>query len=98
MELLPLKLNESKDDKIGARQLDLARKLRSAGRLSAEGKQKIDTRRGWDIFISWLIIALHEPSGESRWAFLLPLCCLCVGLTLPCVFGTFARVASVTQW
>jgi hypothetical protein len=44
LELLPLKLNESKNDKIGARQIDLARKLHSVGLLSAEGKQKIDTR------------------------------------------------------
>ena len=43
LELLPLKVNESKNDKIGARQIDLARKLHSAGLLSAEGKQRIDS-------------------------------------------------------
>ena len=43
LELMPLRMNESKNDKIGARQLDLARKLHSAGLLSAEAKQKIDT-------------------------------------------------------
>jgi hypothetical protein len=43
LELMPLRMNESKNDKIGARQLDLAKKLHSAGLLSAQGKQKIDT-------------------------------------------------------
>jgi len=42
LELMPLRMNESKSDKIGPRQLDLAKKLRSAGLLSTEGKQKID--------------------------------------------------------
>jgi hypothetical protein len=42
LELKPLRMNESKNDKIDPRQLDLARKLQSAGLLSAEGKQKID--------------------------------------------------------
>jgi len=43
LELMPLRMNESKNDKIGARQIDLAKKLHSAGLLSAEGKQKIDS-------------------------------------------------------
>ena len=43
LELMPLRMNESKDDKIGARQIGLACKLHSAGLLSAEGKQKIDS-------------------------------------------------------
>ena len=43
LELMPARMNSSKSDKIGARQLDLARKLHSAGLLSAEGKQKFDT-------------------------------------------------------
>lgn len=42
LELMPLRMNESKNDKIGARQIDLARKLHSAGLLSEEGKQRID--------------------------------------------------------
>ena len=42
LELMPLRMNESKHDKIGDRQLDLAKKLHAAGLLSAEGKQKID--------------------------------------------------------
>jgi len=37
LELLPLKLNESKNSKIGDRQKSLAKKLREAGLLSAEG-------------------------------------------------------------
>ena len=43
LELMPLRMNESKNDKIGARQLALAKKLHSAGLLSSEGKQKIDS-------------------------------------------------------
>jgi hypothetical protein len=41
LELMPLRMNESKNEKIGARQLDLAKKLHAAGLLSAEGKQEI---------------------------------------------------------
>lgn len=44
LELMPLRMNESKNAKIGPRQLDLARKLHSAGLLSAEGKQKIEAQ------------------------------------------------------
>lgn len=43
LELMPLRMNESKNDKIGARQLDLAKKLHAAGLLSDEGKRKIDS-------------------------------------------------------
>jgi hypothetical protein len=43
IELMPLRMNESKNDKIGPRQLALAKKLHSAGLLSAEGKQKLDS-------------------------------------------------------
>ena len=42
LELMPLRMNESKNDKVGARQLDLARKLNAAGLLSTDGKQKIE--------------------------------------------------------
>jgi hypothetical protein len=31
LELMPMRMNSSKSDKIGARQLDLARKLRAPG-------------------------------------------------------------------
>lgn len=51
LELMPLRMNESKNDKIGARQLDLAKKLHAAGLLSAEGKQKID----------------NHPPGRGAW-------------------------------
>jgi hypothetical protein len=44
LELMPLKLNEGKNDKIGARQLDLARKLRKAGLLSPEGLKAVEQR------------------------------------------------------
>ena len=40
---MPLRMNESKIDKIGARQLDLAKKLHTVCILSAKGKQKIDS-------------------------------------------------------
>ena len=43
LELMPLRMNESKNDKIGPRQLDLAKKLHAAGLLSAEGMQKINS-------------------------------------------------------
>lgn len=43
LELMPLRLNEAKSDKIGARQLDLARTLQHAGLLSAAGARKIRT-------------------------------------------------------
>jgi hypothetical protein len=43
LELMPLRMNESKNDKIGARQLDLAGKLYSAGLLSAKGKQSVES-------------------------------------------------------
>ncbi len=41
LELLPLRLNESKNDKIGDRQRSLAVKLHEAGLLSAEGLRKV---------------------------------------------------------
>jgi len=37
LEVMPLRMNESKNAKIGARQVDLARKFRAAGLLSAAG-------------------------------------------------------------
>jgi hypothetical protein len=42
LELLPLRANEAKNDKVGARQLDLARKLNKAGLLSAEGLKAVE--------------------------------------------------------
>jgi hypothetical protein len=42
LELLPLRVNEAKNDKVGARQLDLARKLRKAGLLSPEGLKAVE--------------------------------------------------------
>jgi hypothetical protein len=44
LELLPLKLNEGKNDKVGARQLDLARKLKKAGLLSPEGLKAVERK------------------------------------------------------
>lgn len=42
LELMPLRMNEGKNAKIGDRQVDLARKLRKAGLLSAEGLRKVE--------------------------------------------------------
>jgi hypothetical protein len=44
LELMPLKMNEGKNDKIGSRQLDLARKLQKAGLLSPEGLKAVERR------------------------------------------------------
>jgi hypothetical protein len=44
LELLPLKANESKNAKIGARQLDLAKKLRGAGLLSQKGFNAVNAK------------------------------------------------------
>lgn len=41
LELLPLRLNESKNSKIGNRQADLAKKLNKAGLLSDEGLRAV---------------------------------------------------------
>jgi len=40
LELMPLRVNESKNAKVGERQLALAEKLHAAGLLSREGLQK----------------------------------------------------------
>ena len=45
LELLPLRLNESKNDKIGTRQQSLAAKLHEARLLSAEGLRKVQSAR-----------------------------------------------------
>jgi hypothetical protein len=42
LELMPAKLNEAKGDKIGARQLDLARKFHRAGLLDAAGLAAVE--------------------------------------------------------
>lgn len=41
LELMPLKMNEGKNAKIGARQLDLAKQLNKAGLLSKEGMRTV---------------------------------------------------------
>jgi len=41
LEFMPLKMNRSKNDSVGARQLDLARKLRDAGLLGEAGFQRV---------------------------------------------------------
>ncbi len=45
LELMPLKKNEEKNDKVGSRQLDLARKLKKAGLLSPEGLKAVERSR-----------------------------------------------------
>ena len=42
LELMPLKMNEGKNAKIGARQVDVARKLHRAGLLSSEGLKAVE--------------------------------------------------------
>ena len=44
LELMPLRMNEGKNDKIGARQLDLARKLHKAGLLSSGGLRAVERK------------------------------------------------------
>jgi len=44
LELLPLKLNESKNSKIGDRQRDLAKRFHAAGLLSDAGLKAVETR------------------------------------------------------
>ena len=41
LEFMPLRMNESKNDKLGARQTDLARKFNKAGLLSDEGLKAV---------------------------------------------------------
>ena len=41
LEFMPLKMNQSKNDKVGARQLDVARKLHDAGLLGDAGFQRV---------------------------------------------------------
>lgn len=43
LELMPLRMNAGKQAKVGARQLDLARKLHKAGLLSAEGLRAVES-------------------------------------------------------
>jgi len=42
LELMPLRMNEEKNAKIGARQVDLARRLHKAGLLSTEGLRAVE--------------------------------------------------------
>ena len=44
LELMPLKMNEGKNAKIGARQVDLGRKLHKAGLLSPEGLNAVERK------------------------------------------------------
>lgn len=44
LELLPLKLNESKNDKIGDRQRRLAKQFHAAGLLSTAGLKAVESR------------------------------------------------------
>ncbi len=41
LELMPLRMNEGKNAKVGSRQLDLGRKFQRAGLLSSEGLKKL---------------------------------------------------------
>jgi hypothetical protein len=43
LELMPLRMNESKNDRVGARQVDLGRKFNKAGLLSQEGLKAVES-------------------------------------------------------
>jgi hypothetical protein len=43
LELMPLRMNESKNDRVGARQTDLARKFNKAGLLSDKGLKAVES-------------------------------------------------------
>jgi hypothetical protein len=43
LELMPLRMNESKNDRVGARQTDLARKFNKAGLLSDDGLKAVES-------------------------------------------------------
>ena len=43
LELMPLRMNESKNDRVGVRQLDLARKFNKAGLLSDAGLKAVES-------------------------------------------------------
>ena len=43
LELMPLRMNESKNDRVGARQTDLARKFHKAGLLSDKGLKAVES-------------------------------------------------------
>ena len=44
LELMPLKMNQSKNDKVGSRQKSLAKQFHSAGLLSASGLNEVNLR------------------------------------------------------
>ena len=46
LELMPLRMNESKNDKVGARQVDTARKFNKAGLLSDTGLKSVEAAGG----------------------------------------------------
>ena len=46
LEFMPLKMNQSKNDKVGVRQLDVARKLHEAGLLGDAGLQRVTAAAG----------------------------------------------------
>ena len=43
LELMPLRMNESKNDRLGARQVDLARKFNNLGLLSDKGLKAVES-------------------------------------------------------
>ena len=46
LELMPARMNSSKRDRVGDRQIDLARKLRKAGLLSERGLKAVESAKG----------------------------------------------------
>ena len=47
LELMPLRMNESKNGRVGARQVDLARKFNKGGMLSDDGLKAVESAARW---------------------------------------------------
>ena len=61
LELLPLKLNEKKNDKVGDHQLSHAQKLYDAGVLSAPGLKKLQRAGQRQHSGAWVRAACQSP-------------------------------------
>lgn len=64
LELLPLKLNQKKNHRVGERQLSHAQKLHAAGLLSAQGLEKV--RSAWSRRVHSRAGSV-TPAGVSSW-------------------------------
>ena len=69
LELMPLKANEGKSDKIGERQLSLGRKLRKAGFLSDKGWRKLKEAQNKEPGISQKTKATKDSRSPRSFGF-----------------------------